>query len=400
MATNLNELYEDFDSETTIDLSSNDLENLPDSIYNNKSATVIYLQNNKIRLLPDDFFHTFLNLKWLDLRGNQLECIPPSIKNHPSLTHLLLQDNKISSLPNELGTVMTLKVLQLNANPLVYPPKEIINLGTNKILKHLYNEFLSTLLDENSISDKTSEFEAEELGNARSYNSVLDSNEMKNRLKVHFNEKDASEYYDKLKGKCPKLAITRQKTLHTQSSKYLQPIRTANKVVQDQRILQSYLKDQALQKRKDFIARADKIIQEKKNMELLRNWRKNYKTRQFFMSNDTTNYTDPIYPYDTNPEYMTFLTREDIEKDLPDKFRKKIVRRSKPTVPRKSNNDVHLAMKIKELFQNLEAIDLQTNEMTPRTEQKILLHEIKKITEIKQKLSELSTTNSRSVIED
>lgn len=114
-------------------------------------------------------------------------------------------------------------------------------------------------------------------------------------------------------------------------------------------------------------------------MEFLRNWRKNYKNKQSFMSNDTTNYTEPQYPYDTYPEHMTFLTREDIEKDLPDKFRKKIVRRSKPTVPRKSNNDVHLAMKIKKLFENLEAIDLQTNEMTPRTEQKILLHEIQKV---------------------
>lgn len=226
---------------------------------------MIFLQNNKIQMLPDDFFHSFLNLNWLDLRGNQLECIPLTIKNHPSITHLLLQDNKISSLPNELGTVLTLKVLQLSGNPLVYPPKAIINLGTNKILKYLYNQFLGTLLDANSVSDKTSEFEAEELSNVRSYNSVLDGSEIKNRLKVHFNEKDESEYYDKLKGKCPKLAISRQKNLpHTQSSKYLQPIRTANKVVQDQRILQSYLKDKALQKRKDFIARADKLIQEKK----------------------------------------------------------------------------------------------------------------------------------------
>lgn len=225
---------------------------------------MIYLQNNKIKKLPNNFFHSFLNLFWLDLRGNDLESIPPTIKHHPSLTHLLLQDNKITSLPNELGTVLTLKVLQLNGNPLIYPPKKIINSGTNKILKYLYNQFIGTMLDADSISDKTSELEAEGLSIARSYNSVLDGSEIK-RLKVQFCEKDDVEYYNKPKGKCPKLAVSRQKTIpHAQSSKYLQPIRTEGKAVQDERILQSYLKDLAVQKKKDFIARADKIIQDKK----------------------------------------------------------------------------------------------------------------------------------------
>lgn len=85
------------------------------------------------------------------------------------------------------------------------------------------------------------------------------------------------------------------------------------------------------------------------------------------------------YPYDTHPDYMTLLTREDIEKDLPDKYRKKLRKRSKPTVPRKSNNDIHLALKIKQLFENLEAIDLNRKDMTPRTEQKMLLNEIQKV---------------------
>ncbi|KOB69327.1 Membrane protein [Operophtera brumata] len=74
------------------------------------------------------------------------------------------------------------------------------------------------------------------------------------------------------------------------------------------------------------------------------------------------------------------LTREDIEKDLPDKYRKKLIRKCKPIAPRKSNNDVHLALKIKQLFENLEAIDLNREGMTPRTEQKVLMNEIHKTT--------------------
>lgn len=76
---------------------------------------------------------------------------------------------------------------------------------------------------------------------------------------------------------------------------------------------------------------------------------------------------------------MTLLSREDIEKDLPDKYKKRLYRKSKPTLPRKNNNDVHLAMKIKQLFENLEAIDLNRETMSPRTEQKVLLGEIQKV---------------------
>lgn len=89
---------------------------------------------------------------------------------------------------------------------------------------------------------------------------------------------------------------------------------------------------------------------------------------------------DPkTYPYDTHPDYINLLSREDIEKDLPDKYKKRLLRRCKPTQPRKGNNDVHLALKIKQLFENLEAIDLNRKDMTPRSEQKMLLNEIQKV---------------------
>lgn len=53
--------------------------------------------------------------------------------------------------------------------------------------------------------------------------------------------------------------------------------------------------------------------------------------------------------------------------------------RAKPTVPRKSNNDVNLAMRIKQLFENLESIEQRGETMTPRTEQRVLLNEIQKV---------------------
>ncbi|XP_047539868.1 leucine-rich repeat-containing protein 1-like [Vanessa atalanta] len=409
----LNMYEEDSNEETTLNVSSQGLVNIPK--INNNFISVIYLQNNKLKILSNDFFPSLPNLMWLDLRDNELSDIPKSVKNHRSLSHLLLQNNKITYLPNELGTVLTLKVLQLSGNPIKNPPRDILNAGTAKILTYLYDKYVDEKFEaETSQSDKVGpsvDCEDKFISGGRSYNSVLDGDKLQSHktLTVQFNEKDIyGDYeeirnYSKVKGKCPKLPRSRTKILpqHCQSAKYLKPVCTLPKKVQDEKIKKTFLMDMALKKQKDLMAKRDKILQGKRNIELLRNWRREYKNKQitFSLENNSFKMIPKSYPYDTSPEYMTLLSREDIEKDLPDKYKRRLYRKCKPTVPRKNNNDVHLAMKIKQLFENLEAIDLNRETMSPRTEQKVLLGEIQKISEIKQKLMELSTTNTRSVAE-
>ncbi|XP_026754386.2 leucine-rich repeat-containing protein 27-like [Galleria mellonella] len=399
---------EELNKETTLNLSSSNLDYIPE--IENKLLSALYLQNNRIINIPDDFFPSLPSLIYLDLRDNQITDIPKSIQNHQSLTHLLLQNNKLTTLPNELGTV-NLKVLQLKGNPIMYPPRDVLNAGVSKILTFLYNKYADNMFAQSYIGSEDTmsssvNFQENISQGVVSYNSVIDADKLKEKtLSVKLNEKDCEdsddECYGKIKGKCPKLAKSRYKTLpsYYQSSKYVNPPYADSRDVQNQKIKQSYLKELTIKKHKELLARREKILQDRKNVELLRNWRKEYRIRQ--QSADGTYKLEPKnYPYDTNPEYMTLLTREDIEKDLPDKYRRRLIRKSKPTVPRKGNNDVHLAMKIKQLFANLEAIDLNREGMTPRTEQKALLTEIQKISEIKQKLMELSTSNSKSVTAD
>ncbi|XP_050357798.1 uncharacterized protein LOC126778332 [Nymphalis io] len=410
----LNMYEEDSNEDTTLNLSSQGLVKIPK--INNHFLCMLYLQNNKLKILSDDFFPSLPNLMWLDLRDNELTDIPKSLKNHRSLSHLLLQNNKITSLPNELGTVLTLRVLQLSGNPIINPPKNILDAGTVKIMAYLYDKFIDEKFEaENSQSENVgSSVDCVDkfIRGARSYNSVLDGDKLQSHktLSVQFNEKDTNcddedeeGNYSKIKGKCPRLPRSRTKTLpqHCQSAKYLKPVFTDSKKVQDEKIKKTFLMDMALKKQKDLIEKRDKILQGKRNIELLRNWRREYKKKKITLTlgNNSFKMIPTSFPYDTNPEYMTLLGREDIEKDLPDKYKRRLYRKCKPTVPRKNNNDVHLALKIKQLFENLEAIDLNRETMTPRTEQKVLLGEIQKISEIKQKLMELSTTNTRSVAE-
>lgn len=150
------------------------------------------------------------------MRYNQLTDIPKSIEGHPSLTHLLLQHNCITSLPNELGTVIHLKVLQLDGNPILYPPMEIIRAGTAKVIAFLHAKHLDLMFNQSQSQSELSEdaastsgaFPASVFGQSiRSYNSVIDQDKFeKNKtLSVKFNDKDGGleieEYYLKNKGK-------------------------------------------------------------------------------------------------------------------------------------------------------------------------------------------------------
>ncbi|CAH0597800.1 unnamed protein product [Chrysodeixis includens] len=400
---------EELNEETTWDLSLQGLKCVPE--LKNNLLTILYLQNNSITTLPDDLFPSIPHLMYFDIRDNKLTDIPKSIKHHPSLSHLLLQNNKLTSLPDELGTVIHLKVLQLGGNPLMYPPREVINAGVLSVLQYLNNKFIDNMLIEaqSEISEETvstSEICPENYSQeGMSYNSVIDGDKLKKAMSIQLNERESDdtdeEYYPKLKGKCPKLAKSRFTIPpHYQSSKYVKPVYSDGKKAMNAKIKQSYLRDLALKKHKELLATRDKILQGRKNLEHLKNWRTDYGSRKHTHADSSYKMDPKNFPYDTNPDFMTVLNREDIEKDLPDKFKKKLVRRAKPTVPRKSNNDVHLALKIKQLFENLEAIDINRKDMTPRTEQKMLLNEIQKISEIKQKLMELSTTNTKSVIEE
>lgn len=239
---------------------------------------MLYLQNNKITTLPDDFFPSLPSLMYLDLRENLLTDFPKTIQNHQALTHLLLQNNKISSLPCELGSVVNLRVLQLNGNPIMFPPREIINAGISKIKSFLHDKLIENIFarSQSVFSEDTRSNFDENTSYAHdvvSYNSVIDEEKFKNNnliVQVLERESDGSdeEYYGKIEGKCPKLAKSRYKTLPTyfQSAKYLRPLYADSSNVQNEKIKRAFFKDLAIKKHKDLLATRDRILQDRKSV--------------------------------------------------------------------------------------------------------------------------------------
>lgn len=77
------------------------------------------------------------HLKILDLRDNQIEKLTEEIALLQNLIRLDISNNSINSLPNCLSTLAHLQSLQLDGNPIKSIRRDIIQCGTQRVLKVL-----------------------------------------------------------------------------------------------------------------------------------------------------------------------------------------------------------------------------------------------------------------------
>ncbi|XP_003225888.3 leucine-rich repeat-containing protein 40 [Anolis carolinensis] len=152
-----------------LDCTKNYLETIPPELANMASLEQLYLRRNKLRYLPDLPSCTVLkelhvgenqiemlkaehlkhlnSLCVLDLRENKLKSVPDEIALLEGIERLDLSNNDISSLPCKLGNLSQLKFLALEGNPLRTIRRDILQKGTQEILKYLRNK----IQDDNEI---------------------------------------------------------------------------------------------------------------------------------------------------------------------------------------------------------------------------------------------------------
>ncbi|MEZ9339768.1 leucine-rich repeat-containing protein kinase family protein [Vibrio splendidus] len=143
------EILELADSLEILDLSGNQLSDLPEELSQLTNLRIIFASNNLFTYLPDVLgslpklemvgFKTNqiktvseqslpIQLRWLILTDNEIEVLPSSLGERPRLQKLALAGNKIRVLPESMENLSSLELVRLSANQLTEFPEFLIKL--------------------------------------------------------------------------------------------------------------------------------------------------------------------------------------------------------------------------------------------------------------------------------
>ncbi|GFX88026.1 CCR4-NOT transcription complex subunit 6-like [Trichonephila clavipes] len=91
---------------TELEITGN-VRHLSSPLWQMTSLTSLYLNNNALTSIPSEI-SLLVNLAHLNVSFNQLRNIPPEMGDMTSLRELLLNNNNISTLPTQLGKLFKL----------------------------------------------------------------------------------------------------------------------------------------------------------------------------------------------------------------------------------------------------------------------------------------------------
>jgi tRNA A-37 threonylcarbamoyl transferase component Bud32 len=126
---NLSELpvdFGDFKKLKILFISNNQFKVFPKILANCPSLTMIGFRSNQMEEIPEDSFP--LNLQWLILTDNKIEKLPKSIGRCKFLQKFGIAGNKLSSIPDEMKNCRNLELLRISANRIEKIPSWIFSL--------------------------------------------------------------------------------------------------------------------------------------------------------------------------------------------------------------------------------------------------------------------------------
>lgn len=134
-----NEIGE-FSSLKRLNLSYNSIKTIPESICDLENLEELLLLRNDISKLPAGF-GKLEKLKILDVSYNPIVKLPNNIGLCSNLEFLDASYCELRTLPIELIKLLSLKTLNLEENPLVFPQQKVIKRGLYAIMHFLGDEF-------------------------------------------------------------------------------------------------------------------------------------------------------------------------------------------------------------------------------------------------------------------
>lgn len=106
----------------SLDLSNNELTEIPEWVQNLTSLKRLYLNNNQIDKIPE-WIGKLTNLEELHLENNKLTKIPKSVGELNNLISLLVNDNQITKIHPAIAGLPDLRFIDVSHNQLTSFPK-------------------------------------------------------------------------------------------------------------------------------------------------------------------------------------------------------------------------------------------------------------------------------------
>lgn len=119
---------------TQLLFTNNKIEKIP-VLTNCTKLAELYLGNNKLTKV--DFSNLPMSIKILELCDNKIIAIHDDVIKLTQLERLNIANNNVSSLPPRLGAMEYIKAIVLDGNPMKTIRRDIINRGTQEVLKYL-----------------------------------------------------------------------------------------------------------------------------------------------------------------------------------------------------------------------------------------------------------------------
>uniref|UniRef100_A0A8D0HF13 Leucine-rich repeat-containing protein 40 n=1 Tax=Sphenodon punctatus TaxID=8508 RepID=A0A8D0HF13_SPHPU len=163
-----------------LDCTKNYLEVIPSELASMAYLEQLYLRKNKLRYLPEfpsckllkelhigenqiemlsaEHLKHLNSISVLELRDNKLKSLPDEITLLRGLERLDLSNNDISRLPYALGNLPQLQFLALDGNPLRAIRRDILQKGTQELLKYLRSKIkddVTSLNEEHPVTAMT-----------------------------------------------------------------------------------------------------------------------------------------------------------------------------------------------------------------------------------------------------
>ncbi|XP_058460230.1 E3 ubiquitin-protein ligase LRSAM1-like [Malaya genurostris] len=150
-------ILDDLQLLVTLDLTSNRFKKLPDEIYKLENLRELLISNNNIEKFPVTI-NRLKKLELLDISTNNFTTLDP-LSFMPNLRILNISGNvRLTRIPNQLATCDNLVDLVLDPNTIVEPPADVVNGGTQAIIKYLSTGevILPPIEDQTFLRNKTS----------------------------------------------------------------------------------------------------------------------------------------------------------------------------------------------------------------------------------------------------